>query len=89
MAEHASISPIATEQGQNAPTQGTHLVADESDADSAIGDDDDEQSITTSVSSSIRQYRVENGRTYHSYKDGQYAYPNDEVGCAPLPSIEH
>ena len=60
------------------------------------------QSITTSVSSSVRQYRVENGRTYHSYKDGrkllhvfplvpihannalEYAYPNDEVGCAPL-----
>ncbi|KAH8750231.1 S-adenosyl-L-methionine-dependent methyltransferase, partial [Hyaloscypha sp. PMI_1271] len=77
MAEHASISPVATEQGHNAPTQGTHLVADESYADSAIGDDDDKQSITTSVSSSIRQYRVKNGRTYHSYKDGQYAYPND------------
>lgn len=28
MAEHASISPVATEQGHNAPTQGTHLVAD-------------------------------------------------------------
>jgi hypothetical protein len=28
MAEHASISPVATEQGQNALTQGTHLVAD-------------------------------------------------------------
>ena len=38
------------------------------------------QSITTSVSSSVRKYRVENGRTYHSYKDGRkllFAFPLD------------
>ena len=28
MAEPASSSPVAAEQGQIAPTQGTHLVAD-------------------------------------------------------------
>ena len=28
MAERASTSPVAAEQGQNVPTQGTHLVAD-------------------------------------------------------------
>lgn len=28
-------------------------------------------SISTSIESSIRDYRVENGRTYHSYKDGR------------------
>ncbi|KAI3548638.1 hypothetical protein CSPX01_03067 [Colletotrichum filicis] len=35
-------------------------------------------SSTTSLSSSIFNHRVENGRTYHRYKDGQYSYPNDE-----------
>ncbi|KAF6843524.1 methyltransferase domain-containing protein [Colletotrichum musicola] len=35
-------------------------------------------SSTTSIASSILQARIENGRTYHKYKDGQYAYPNDE-----------
>ncbi|KAK6842499.1 hypothetical protein PG987_003359 [Apiospora arundinis] len=30
-----------------------------------------------SVTSSITNYRVENGRTYHAYKDGSYLYPND------------
>ncbi|KAK1658482.1 methyltransferase domain-containing protein [Colletotrichum godetiae] len=35
-------------------------------------------SSTTSVTSSIREYRIENGRTYHKYKDGKYAAPNDE-----------
>ncbi|TID03687.1 Secondary metabolism regulator LAE1 [Colletotrichum higginsianum] len=30
-----------------------------------------------SISSSIFNYRVENGRTYHRYKDGKYNIPND------------
>ncbi|GKU09410.1 unnamed protein product [Fusarium langsethiae] len=33
---------------------------------------------TTCISSSILQYRLENGRTYHGYKDGKYNVPNDE-----------
>ncbi|OLN88617.1 Trans-aconitate 2-methyltransferase 3 [Colletotrichum chlorophyti] len=35
-------------------------------------------SSSTSVSSSILDYRFENGRTYHRYKDGKYVIPNDE-----------
>ncbi|KAK1975086.1 methyltransferase domain-containing protein [Colletotrichum cereale] len=35
-------------------------------------------SSTTSVTSSIYDYRLENGRTYHAYKDGKYFIPNDE-----------
>jgi len=35
-------------------------------------------SYTTSVASTIYQFRKEHGRTYHAYKDGQYAFPNDE-----------
>ncbi|GAB7352342.1 hypothetical protein MBLNU459_g2784t1 [Dothideomycetes sp. NU459] len=49
---------------------------DQSDIDSAIGDDT--QSTTTSLSESIYNYRIEHGRTYHAYKDGQYFLPNDE-----------
>jgi hypothetical protein len=36
-------------------------------------------SDTFSVTSSIYDYREENGRTYHRYKDGAYLLPNDEV----------
>ncbi|KAJ0270923.1 hypothetical protein COL940_011318 [Colletotrichum noveboracense] len=36
-------------------------------------------SSSASVSSSILDYRTENGRTYHRYKDGKYSYPNDET----------
>ncbi|KAI3546178.1 methyltransferase domain-containing protein [Colletotrichum abscissum] len=32
----------------------------------------------TSLADSIFNFRVENGRTYHRYKDGKYSYPNDE-----------
>ncbi|TVY56720.1 putative methyltransferase tdiE [Lachnellula cervina] len=48
------------------------------DDDSAIFDDGSVASSTTSISSSIMKHREENGRTYHSYKEGQYLYPNDE-----------
>ena len=37
-----------------------------------------------SVSSSIYDYVVENGRTYHRYKEGKYMLPNDEVSLSPL-----
>jgi hypothetical protein len=49
------------------------------DSDSALGDDD-VGSSTTSISSSILQYRQENGRTYHGYKESiNYVLPNDNV----------
>ncbi|KAL0941220.1 uncharacterized protein CTRU02_203983 [Colletotrichum truncatum] len=35
-------------------------------------------SSTSSIHSSVLQYRLENGRTYHSYKEGKYTLPNDE-----------
>ncbi|KAK1574592.1 methyltransferase domain-containing protein [Colletotrichum navitas] len=36
-------------------------------------------SSTTSLSNSIYDYRLENGRTYHAHKDGKYNSPNDEI----------
>jgi SAM-dependent methyltransferase len=46
--------------------------------DSALGDNDAAGS-TLSIGSSISKYRVENGRTYHAYKDGKYVGPNDKL----------
>ncbi|PVH79468.1 S-adenosyl-L-methionine-dependent methyltransferase [Cadophora sp. DSE1049] len=46
------------------------------DADSSLGSA--LGSSTTSIGSSILNYRKENGRRYHAYKDGQYLFPNDE-----------
>ncbi|KAH7183509.1 S-adenosyl-L-methionine-dependent methyltransferase [Fusarium flagelliforme] len=38
---------------------------------------EDNASSTDSVTSSIYEFRKENGRTYHSFKDGKYNLPND------------
>ncbi|KAM0494935.1 hypothetical protein ACHAP8_008313 [Fusarium lateritium] len=58
-------------------TVDEHAAQDDTDADSALGDDTG--SDTTSLKSSILRYREENGRTYHAYKDGAYSLPNDEI----------
>ncbi|KAM0345007.1 hypothetical protein ACHAPU_006890 [Fusarium lateritium] len=46
-----------------------------SDADSSLGTDN--ASSTDSLRSSILDYRQENGRTYHAFRDGKYNLPND------------
>ncbi|KAI9051879.1 hypothetical protein LZ554_004135 [Drepanopeziza brunnea f. sp. 'monogermtubi'] len=78
MSEPAEPGPESHE-----PDEGNHLEADvqfrDDDNDSAFESDDDGRSISTSLSSSIARYRLENGRSYHQYKDGEYAYPNDEL----------
>ncbi|EWZ78494.1 hypothetical protein FOWG_17246 [Fusarium oxysporum f. sp. lycopersici MN25] len=63
-----------------AATNGDVIVApddnDVADQDSSFGSET--ASSTTSLRSSILDYRHENGRTYHRYKDGKYNLPNDE-----------
>ncbi|KAG7046329.1 methyltransferase domain-containing protein [Colletotrichum scovillei] len=53
---------------------------DFNDNDSSLGDvSNDGTSSTASLSSSILDYRKENGRTYHKFRDGrEYHFPNDE-----------
>ncbi|UQC80174.1 methyltransferase domain-containing protein [Colletotrichum lupini] len=52
-----------------------------------VGDDTEDESqsevgsvasSSTSLRDSVLDYRLENGRTYHRYKDGKYTKPNDE-----------
>ncbi|RDW62438.1 S-adenosyl-L-methionine-dependent methyltransferase-15 [Coleophoma cylindrospora] len=56
--------------------------------DSAIGYSTLEGS-TSSLASSILKYRHENGRTYHSYKEGKYMLPNDESEMDRLDLLHH
>ncbi|KAJ0358551.1 hypothetical protein COL154_009057 [Colletotrichum chrysophilum] len=44
---------------------------DFNDNDSAVGDTNDGTSTTASLNSSILDYRKENGRTYHRFRDGR------------------
>lgn len=55
------------------------LATTSSDTDSAIGDTESfSTTLTESLTPSVMDYRFENGRRYHAYKDGSYALPNDE-----------
>ncbi|PYH99943.1 methyltransferase family protein [Aspergillus ellipticus CBS 707.79] len=79
-----SAAPVATEHG-----------GDSSDSDEAERDDEfsdyaeDFASDTTSLNSEITSYRFENGRRYHSYKDGAYWGPNDEKQNEQLDIAHH
>ncbi|KAF2489681.1 methyltransferase domain-containing protein [Lophium mytilinum] len=49
-----------------------------SDNDSAYAGSVNSSTWTASLTSSIQHFREENGRTYHSYRDGKYILPNDD-----------
>ncbi|KAK1545410.1 UMTA [Colletotrichum paranaense] len=55
-----------------------HLAAEDDVSDSEQ-DLESIRSETTSVKDSILEHRIENGRSYHKYKDGKYAWPNDNM----------
>jgi len=80
----AASPPPASTSHPTAPLQVPGNVPLEADVfdDNSDGDSTwEHQSDTTSISSSIRQYRYENGRTYHSYKANEgvaYFLPNDD-----------
>ncbi|KAL3298919.1 methyltransferase [Colletotrichum asianum] len=60
------------------PHQDAELVPDDE-----IRNDDSEADLqslyseVTSLRTSILENRIENGRSYHTYKDGKHAWPND------------
>jgi SAM-dependent methyltransferase len=45
--------------------------------------------VSTSITSSVLNYRYENGRRYHAYREGQYHLPNDEDEQARLDMLHH
>lgn len=52
------------------------LAADNFDADSTYSEP--VSAGLTSLRSSVLNWRVENGRTYHAMSDGKYSFPNDD-----------
>ena len=47
-------------------------------SESGMDDDAASSRYTASLTSSIEDYPMENGRRYHAFKDGTYIMPNDE-----------
>jgi SAM-dependent methyltransferase len=61
-----------------AELQGGVLEPEDPDYENDLALEENAASSTVSIGPSILNYRKENGRTYHAYKDGKYAFPNDE-----------
>ncbi|KIW77709.1 hypothetical protein Z517_07542 [Fonsecaea pedrosoi CBS 271.37] len=65
----------------------------EADSDPSDGDSGYGGSIagswSASLASSVLNYRYENGRRYHAYREGQYILPNDEDEQARLDMLHH
>ncbi|KAF3942413.1 hypothetical protein ABW19_dt0203184 [Dactylella cylindrospora] len=79
-------SPATNAGGQVTTTFHPEIEADDlSENDSAYADSDMlalslPQSLTTSLASSVLNYRFENGRRYHAFgEQNQYFLPNDEA----------
>ncbi|KAK0708567.1 S-adenosyl-L-methionine-dependent methyltransferase [Lasiosphaeris hirsuta] len=79
----SSASASATESrgsghdGDDASSSGSHragAAADEEDAD-----EEDQDDTTPSGGSSVHAHVYEGGLRYHAFRDGKYAFPNDEV----------
>ncbi|KAI8186723.1 putative methyltransferase tdiE [Colletotrichum sp. SAR 10_86] len=66
------IAPEQVTAQPNTAIDHEVAIAAEDYDDSAVA------SSSTSVTSSILEYRLENGRTYHGYKEGKYMMPNDD-----------
>ncbi|TAQ87970.1 hypothetical protein B7494_g3709 [Chlorociboria aeruginascens] len=87
------LAQAGTSSAQTDGSSSVGLDIDSNDTDSAITDLDTPLSTAT-VRSSIYDYVVENGRTYHRYKAGTYLLPNDiseqerldnRLSIAPIP----
>ncbi|KAF2806714.1 S-adenosyl-L-methionine-dependent methyltransferase [Mytilinidion resinicola] len=59
------------------------------DNDSAFDDGPSLEDDTFTLNSSIRAYRIENGRSYHAYREGAYWGPNDEKAQDILDMAHH
>ncbi|KAL1979542.1 hypothetical protein VTN96DRAFT_5589 [Rasamsonia emersonii] len=63
----------------NNPTDPAPVEVDTqvTESDSSYGDE--LSTYTASLTSSVLDYRYENGRRYHGFRDGSYLLPNDET----------
>ncbi|KAL2126993.1 hypothetical protein VTI74DRAFT_11497 [Chaetomium olivicolor] len=89
MADPVSEGERALDQDHEEPIQVDSDLVDGSDADSAYGGRDDDTGSTQSLYSTITKYVYENGRRYHSYRQGAYWGPNDETAQENLDLYHH
>ncbi|KAJ3516590.1 hypothetical protein NM208_g14824 [Fusarium decemcellulare] len=59
------------------------------DGDSAYNASDASSSLQASLASSILNYKYENGRRYHAFREGTYLVPNDEEEQDRMDLVHH
>lgn len=72
---HESAAPVEQPGISIEPAVADEELSDTTD--SAFGDASDVSSYATSLMSDATNFQYENGRRYHSYREGQYVLPND------------
>ncbi|OJJ44448.1 hypothetical protein ASPZODRAFT_168718 [Penicilliopsis zonata CBS 506.65] len=72
------MSEAPQQTTQSPPVEADPERTNSPTADSALGITGG-SSYASSLLSEARNYRYENGRRYHSYREGQYVLPNDET----------
>ncbi|QGA13059.1 hypothetical protein EYB26_000704 [Talaromyces marneffei] len=71
-------------------TTDAPIEVDSSETDSAFeGSVGESLSYQTSIASSVLNYKYENGRRYHSYREGEYMLPNDDQEQARMDLLHH
>lgn len=76
----SDLDPQTPELNAN-DDEATSDVASTNGETSSLFDDDyhsDTSSYTASLLSDVKDYTYENGRRYHSYREGHYVLPNDD-----------
>lgn len=82
--EQLAAQAEAAQDAADAPLQAENGIAvDTSSERDPFSDDgyetDSNHSVSTSLSSSMFNYVVENGRRYHRFREGKYNFPNDDA----------
>jgi SAM-dependent methyltransferase len=88
--EHSEQRGDSSDETIREQTYDTSSASDDRwELDSGIGSASAFSSSTTSLSPSIMDFKTENGRRYHAYKEGTYYLPNDEKEADRLDLQHH
>lgn len=77
--EETSAASTSSASGNKPPSAETQINPRDSGTSADFAFDPDMSKYPASMTSSVRAHVYEGGLRYHAYKDGKYAFPNDET----------
>jgi SAM-dependent methyltransferase len=88
--EHSEQQGDSSDETIREQTHDTSSASDDHwEHDSGIGSATPLSSTTTSLTPSILDFKTENGRRYHAYREGTYYLPNDDKEADRLDLQHH